>query len=71
MDEKSKESTLNVPLSKAPFNDPFTFFASAIKGETNIEATDLSSLEINMTVVEILEAARESYKTGKKINLNK
>ncbi|MDA3824271.1 MAG: Gfo/Idh/MocA family oxidoreductase [Bacteroidales bacterium] len=71
MDEKSKESTLTVPPSLAPFNDPFTFFASAVKGETKIEATDLSSLEINITVVEILEAAKESYKTGKKIYLNK
>lgn len=30
---------------------------------------DLSSLENNMLVVEILEAAKESVKTGKKIKL--
>ncbi|MBT3384686.1 MAG: Gfo/Idh/MocA family oxidoreductase [Prolixibacteraceae bacterium] len=71
LDEKSKESTIKIPLAKAPFNDPFTFFASAINGETKVTPTDLSSLEINLTVVEILDAARESNKTGKKIKLNK
>jgi hypothetical protein len=30
---------------------------------------DLSSFEINQVVVEILDAARESAKTGKKITL--
>jgi len=71
LDEKSKENSIKIPLDKAPFNDPFTFFASAIKGETMVTPTDLSSLEINLTVVEILEAARESSKTGKKIMLSK
>ncbi len=71
LDEKSAENSMKVPLAKAPFHDPFTFFASAIKGETKVAPTDLSSLEINLTVVEILEAARQSSKTGKKIILRK
>jgi predicted dehydrogenase len=71
LDEKSKEQIKKVPLSAAPFNDPFTFFAKAIKREINISPTDLSSLEINLTVVEILEAARKSSKTGKQIKLKK
>jgi hypothetical protein len=36
-----------------------------------VEPTDLSSLETNITVVEILEAARESNRTGKKVLLNR
>lgn len=71
LDEKSAEKSMKVPLAKAPFHDPFTFFASTIKGETKVAPTDLSSLEINLTVVEILEAARKSSKTGKKIILRK
>jgi predicted dehydrogenase len=71
LDEKSGEMVEKVPLSEAPFNDPFTFFASAIKGETFVKPTDLASLEINMTVVEILEAAHKSSKTGKKVLLKK
>jgi predicted dehydrogenase len=71
LDEKSKEKVKKVPLSEAPFNDPFTFFAKAIKGEININPTDLSAPETNLTVVEILEAARKSSKTGKKVKLNR
>ena len=69
LDEKTSEKIIKLPLTDAPFNDPFTFFASAIKGVTVVSKTDLSSLEINMIVVEILEAARKSYKTGKLVKL--
>lgn len=70
LSEKSEEQTMNIPRDKGPFHDPFTFFALAILGETHVGPTDLSSPEVNMTVVEILEAARESNKTGKRIYLN-
>jgi len=69
LDEKSTEHIKKVPLSDAPFNDPFAFFAAAIEGELEVGPTDLSSLEVNTIVVEILEAARESSKTGRKIHL--
>lgn len=71
LDEKSMENSIKVPLDKAPFNDPFVFFASAIRGETIVKNTDLSSPEINLIVVEILEAARQSSKTGKKVKLDR
>jgi predicted dehydrogenase len=70
-DERTKENTMKVPDTKAPFTDPFTFFASAIRGTTKVAKTDLSSPEVNLVVVEILEAARESQRTGKKIILGK
>lgn len=69
--EKSSESTHKIPSTESPFNDPFTFFAKAIKGETIVSKTDLSSLETNLIVVEILEAASKSYKTGKLVKLKK
>ncbi len=71
LDEKSEENVKKVPVSDAPFIDPFTFFAAAIKGEVKVEPGDLSSLEINLTVVEILEAARKSSKTGKEVKLSR
>ncbi|MBT3385794.1 MAG: Gfo/Idh/MocA family oxidoreductase [Prolixibacteraceae bacterium] len=71
LNEKSVEKVKKLSPEDAPFVDPFTFFASAIKGETIISPGDLSSLEINMTVVEILEAARKSNKTGKAVKLKK
>ncbi|MCK5465603.1 MAG: Gfo/Idh/MocA family oxidoreductase [Bacteroidales bacterium] len=71
LDEKSEEMVKKVPSSDAPFNDPFAFFASAIRGVIEVGPTDLSSPEINVTVVEILEAARESSKTGNKVKLDR
>jgi len=71
LDDKSAESVMKIPSTYAPFNDPFAFFASAVKGEVVVSDKDLSSLEINLTVVEILDAARESGKTGKKVMLKK
>jgi predicted dehydrogenase len=69
LDEQSTERVYKVPQSEVPFNEPFAYFAAAIKGEVEVGPTDLSSLEINVTVVEILEAARESSKTGRKVEL--
>lgn len=66
-----REKTKNVDLSAAPFDNGFSYFSSAIRGETKIEPADLSSLEINLTVVEILEAARESSQSGKAVKLKK
>ena len=67
----SAEQSRFVPIDKAPYNDAFAFFAAAIKGDLVIEKTDLSSLELNMTVVEILEAAKKSSKTGKPVALSR
>jgi len=71
LNEKSGEEQIKVPQSLAPFLDPFAFFAAAVKGDVQVGPTDLSSLEINLTVVEILEAARLSSKTGEKVILER
>ncbi len=52
-----------------PYEDPFAFFTAVIRGEVNMKPFDLSSLENNMLVVEILDAARLSAKTKKTIKL--
>lgn len=69
LEKKSPELVKTVPPEKAPFADPFAFFAAAVRGETELSATDLSSPELNLTVVEILEAAKESNRTGKQVFL--
>ncbi|OIQ36248.1 MAG: oxidoreductase [Bacteroidetes bacterium MedPE-SWsnd-G1] len=53
----------------APINDPFSYFAAIIREEISVEQFDLSSLENNMIVMEILEAAKESAKTNKTVFL--
>jgi predicted dehydrogenase len=69
LDKHSEEQVKTIAPLKAPFTDPFSFFAAAIRGDINVEATDLSSPEINLTVVEILEAAKKSSRTGKRVLL--
>lgn len=54
----------------APYNDPFSLFSSVVTGEITLPKYDLSSLENNMIVVEILDAAKKSAKTGKAVKLN-
>jgi predicted dehydrogenase len=51
-----------------PYNDPFLYLTAVVRGEIRPGA-DLSSLENNMIVVEILDAARQSAKSGKTIYL--
>ena len=54
------------PLS-SPENDPLSYLAAVVRDE--LKPSGLSSLENNMIVTEILDAARESAKTGKRIDL--
>jgi predicted dehydrogenase len=56
---------------KAPWDNPFAYFASVVRGEIQVTNTDLSSLPLNITAMEILEAARQSAKEGKRIYLKK
>ncbi len=55
----------------AVYEDPFAYFADVVRGKIKVEKNGLYSLETNLTVVKILDAARESAKTGKTILLKK
>lgn len=63
------EESFKLEERKAPFNDPFSLFASVIKNKITLEPFDLSSLENNMVVMEILDAAIKSAKTKKTIEI--
>lgn len=52
-----------------PYHDPFAYLAAVVKGKIKPAPTDLSALENNMIVMEILEAAKKSAKTGKVVKL--
>ena len=49
------------------YTDPFSFLADLLRGKIKLEDHGLYSLENNMIVVRILEAARLSAKTGKEV----
>jgi predicted dehydrogenase len=63
-----KEDKITSSLS-TPYHDPFVYLAAVIRGEISVKPIDLSSLENNMMVMEILEAAKRSAKEGKLIYL--
>jgi glucose-fructose oxidoreductase len=52
----------------APYDDPLHYMAAVLNGEIH-EGNSLSSLKTNMTVSEILDAARQSAQTGKAVSL--
>lgn len=71
MFENKNETYQPVGTPSSPYNDPFAYLAAVVRGEIKMTPTDLSSLENNMIVVEILEAAKKSAKEGKVIYLKK
>ena len=64
-----KEEKLELPERESPRNDPFALLHAVIRKEITLAPFDPSSLENNLLVVEILEAARKSAKSGKAIKL--
>ena len=66
---EQKENYQALSSPPKPYNDPFSYLAAVVRGEVTVKPTDLSSLENNMIVVEILEAAKKSAKEGKVVYL--
>ena len=52
-----------------PFDDPFAYLEAVVRGRVNPEGS-LSSLENNMIVMEILDAAKRSAETGHTVELH-
>lgn len=64
-----KETQWQSPKLQAPYNDSFYYLKAAVRGDIKVSPTDLSSLENNLIVVEILESAIKSAKSGKSVKL--
>ena len=65
--DSPKAIELTPPPIPSPNADPVSYFTAVVRKE--IVPTGLASLDVNMTVVEILDAAHESARTGKRIKL--
>ncbi len=61
-------SEVEAPPLKAPYDDSLHYFAAVVRGQVN-DTGSLSSLETNLIVAEILDAARQSAHTGKTVAL--
>jgi scyllo-inositol 2-dehydrogenase (NADP+) len=68
-DQIEKEKQMTIPPVTGPEANPISYLAAVVRGDVK-PAGGLSSLEVNMTVMEILDAARESAATGKRIELS-
>jgi predicted dehydrogenase len=59
--------TIQAPPMPEGFEDPFAYFANVVRGKIKLTKYDLSGPANNETVMQILEAAKHSAKTGKTI----
>ena len=68
--EKEPERTIQLNAKEmGVYEDPISYFADVVRGKIQVPKNGLYSLENNVTVCKILEAARESSKTGKTLFL--
>jgi len=71
LNENKKEIMEKFEDRQSPYDDPFSLLTAVVRNEITLTPYALSSLENNMIVVEILEAAKKSADTGKKIFIKK
>ncbi len=70
LQEKSPEETLKLEPRPAPYLDPFSVLAGVVREQITLEKNDVYGLPVNITVVQILEAAKKSAQSGKKVVIN-
>jgi predicted dehydrogenase len=66
-DSEESELHLPAPPPTSPLRDQLSYLVSVVRGET--QPSGPSSLEVNLIVTEILDAARQSARTGRRIEL--
>jgi predicted dehydrogenase len=66
----SEEHTETAPSLPARERDSLAYLAAVLRGQI-IPKGDLSALDTNVTVMQILDAARESARSGRSVRLNR
>lgn len=69
LDAKNGEEAFKADPLPDPLENPFRIFAEVIRGERKLDRYDWYGLPVNVTTVEILDAARRSAKSGKTVLL--
>lgn len=64
-----QEEKMELPPRTAPFDDPFSVLIAVVREEIKLAPFDPYSLENNLIVMEILQAAKESAASGKTVFL--
>jgi predicted dehydrogenase len=70
LSQDSAEAVQTLDPLPVPLTDPFTYLAAVVRGRVTVTDTDLSALANNLIVMQILDAARESARTGQTIHLH-
>lgn len=68
--EENAESLLDLNPRENPYGDPFSYLAAVVLGEIQLTEDSLYGLPINVTAVQILDAAIQSAKTNKTVFLD-
>jgi predicted dehydrogenase len=68
-DETAAEETVPPPALPPSLADPFAHLKAVVRGTLVLAPADLSALPNNLTVARILDAARESARTGRTVTL--
>jgi len=66
----AQEQLITAPSLSSPEDNSLNYLAAVLRGEIAPKG-DLSSLDTNVIVMQILDAARESARTGKSVQLSK
>jgi glucose-fructose oxidoreductase len=69
VNEASPEVALSTPPLPPPQDTSLHYLAAVVRGQLNPDH-DLTSLDTNMVVMQILDAARQSARTGKTVTLH-
>lgn len=64
----SHDRLVNAPALEGPQRDSLSYLAAVLAGRMK-DAGDLSALDTNLTVMQILDAARQSAQTGRTVRL--
>lgn len=64
-----KEEAVSSPALQPPYNDSFYFLRAVVRNEITLPPYDLSGLDNNLVVMEILDAAIRSARSGEVISL--
>ena len=71
LSESSPEAVRSPEAPPRPLDEPFSYLAAVVRGAVKVEPADLSALENNVTVALVLDAARESARTGRLVQMRK
>lgn len=65
-----QETKMTLEERSYPYDDPFSLFAAVVREEIQLPSYDLSALDNNLIVMEILDAAIKSAQSGKTVQLD-